>query len=622
MEMPNGFEVYTSAFQEGWRPDPRLTVSEWADKYRYLGDRAGHAAEKWHTDTTPFAREIMDSLGPRSPAKRVVLMKGSQIAGTESGNNWLGYIMHQAPGATLVLRPTVEEARRFSRQRLEPMIDTTPVLQTLIHPSRSREGGNTKLMKEFPGGVMFLIGSNSATGVKSMPIRYLFCDEIDEYPNDVDGQGDPIALAEKRLSGPSYNRRKVFLVSTPTIKGVSRIESEFLASDQRRYFVPCPHCGHYDYIRWENIKYDEDDAGEVIPESVMLVCVDCGALIEERHKMQMLPAGEWRPTATGDAETIGFHLSSLYSPLGWLPWAAAAAEFVRAKEDPTRLKTWVNTVLGETWELRGDSVDPDSLLARVERYEADVPTGVGILVASVDVQGDRLECAVKGYGASEESWLIAYTQFAGDPSRDEVWLDLDRFLLETFTHESGQQVPISCVTVDSGGNHTEQVYKFCVARLERRVFAIKGGTDRGKPLVGRATRNNRYRAPLFVLCVDTGKEAVYARLRIGSAGPGYCHLPDWIDPEYTAQLTAEKAVRKWKPNRGTVREWIKTRSRNEALDLEVYGLAALYILGPTVIRSLPERAHALAQPPPEGTDEDTSPPPAPRRSGWLDGWKG
>ena len=306
-----------------------------------------------------------------------------------------------------------------------------------------------------------------------------------------------------------------------------------------------------------------------------------------------------------------------------MPWSATVAEFLAAKEDPLRLKNWVNSVLGETWEERGETVDPESLLGRAERYEAEVPSGVGVLVASVDVQGDRLECAVKGYGAAEESWLIAFSQFHGDPGRDKVWHELDQFLQQKFTHQSGQRVPISCVTVDSGGHHSEQVYRFCRARIDRRVFAIRGGSEKGKPVVGRPTTNNRYRAKLFTLCVDTAKEIVFSRLRIGASGPGYCHLPEWIDEEYIAQLTAEKAIRKWIKNRGTVREWVKTRERNEALDLEVYCLAALYILGPTFVKSLPERAAALdCKTEAPVADEPASGTALQRRRGWIDGWRG
>ena len=617
MEMQSGAEIYGRAFGKGWLPEPRLSVSEWADEFRHMGTRAGRASLRWSTSTTPYLREIMDALGPRSPAKRVVFVAGSQIGKTETGNNWLGFLMDRSPGGILVVRPTVEEARRFSRQRLDPMIETTPALAGLVRPARSRDAGNTLLLKEFPGGVLMLTGSNSTTGLKSMPIRYLFADEIDEYPGDVDGQGDPISLAEKRLGGPTYSRRKVFLASTPTVKGLSRIEREFLASDQRRYFVACPDCGHFDWIRWENIRWEEGK-----PETAALACVACGTMIEERFKREMLPRGEWRATAGGNGETIGFHLSSLYSPLGWYPWSAAVDEFLDAKEDPMKLKTWINTVLGETWEERGESVEPDTLLERAEEYPAEVPAGVGILVAAVDVQDDRLEVAVKGYGAAEESWLIAYQQIFGDPGGEDIWLELDRFLLQTFQHESGREVPIACVAVDSGGHHTEEVYRFCVVRLKRRVFAIKGGGDTGKPLVGRPRKSNRYRANLFTLCVDTGKGTVYSRLKIAGPGPGFVHFPEWIDEEYIAQLCAEKAVRKWKKGRGTVREWIKIRERNEALDLEVYCLSALYILGPSVVRSLPERAAKLSSALSEEERGESAAPRRRRRGGWLDGFNG
>jgi len=238
-------------------------------------------------------------------------------------------------------------------------------------------------------------------------------------------------------------------------------------------------------------------------------------------------------------------------------------------------------------------------------------------------QGRAASIVLRAYGAGEESWLIAFSQFHGDPGREQVWLDLDRFLRQEFTHESGQKVPITCVTVDSGSHHSEQVYRFCKARVARRVFAVRGGAERGKPVVGRPSEHNRYRTKLFTLCVDTAKEIVFSRLRIGGPGPGYCHLPEWIDVEYVAQLTAEKAVRRWVKNRGTVREWIKTRERNEALDLEVYSLAALYILGPTFVRSLPERAAALARKSEAtGTAEPTPTSPPPRRRGWVDGWRG
>ena len=618
-----GHDVYLEGWRAGWAPEPRLSIADWSDEHVIIDARPGQAPTRFRSDTTPYTRDILEALSPYSRWKRVVLIFGTQLGKTQTGLNWLAAIMVNFPGAVLVLRPTVPDARDFSKQRLDPMISATAVLSQLVTKPRSRDGGNSLLAKDFAGGNLFLTGSNSATGIKSKPIRWLFCDEIDEYPGDVKGQGEPVYLAEKRLTGPQFQRRKILLVSTPTIKGRSRIEDTFEASDQHRYFVPCPHCEHMDWIRWANIRWDEGK-----PETAELFCEACGVFIEELCKTQMLARGEWRCVKhAGDGETIGFHLSSLYSPIGWFPWVKAAQEWIEAKENPMKLKGFVNTVLAETFEERWDKkqVKAEEILARAERYPASVPTGVGILVAAVDVQDTWLEVAVKDYGAGEESWLIALQQFQGDPGEDTLWLELDRFLQQTFTHESGQEIPISCVVIDCGGSFPQMVYRFTKARESRRVFAIRGGNERGKPIVPRPTRNNRYRAVLFTLCVDTAKETVLSRLAISAKGkPGYMHFPEWIELDYCKQLLAEKPMWRWSKTKGSVREWIKVQDRNEAFDLEGYCLAALNILGPGLIQSLPEKADELAQKvesQPAPADE-RPPPPQHRRPGWVDGWRG
>jgi phage terminase large subunit GpA-like protein len=600
-------------------------VSAWADEHRFLSSTASSEPGRWRTLRTPYLREIMDTLSPSHPAERVVVMSGAQIGKTECGNNWIGYVIHHSPGPMLMVQPTVEVAKRVSKQRIAPMIEATPVLRERVAESRSRDSGNTVQVKEFEGGLLIITGANSGAGLRSMPIRFLFMDEIDEYPGDVDGQGDPVALAEKRTA--TFSRRKVLLTSTPTIKGLSRIEREFQESDQRRYYLPCPRCGHLDYLTWRGPEHHRIEWNEGSPETAHMVCGGCGERVGEGQKTEMLLRGEWRPAAVGDGHTAGFHLSALYSPLGWKSWAKCATEFLRAKEDPFRLKTWVNTVLGETWEERGDSVAAGSLAARLERYSAEVPTGVGALVAAVDVQGDRLEAVVKGYGAGEESWLIAFTQIHGDPALETVWAELDQFLAQEFEHQSGQKLLVGTTVVDSGGAHTEHVYRYAQSRLGRRVFPVKGGSLAGRPLVERPSIHNRYRVPLFVLCVDTGKDVVLSRLRISSPGPGFVHLPEWADEEYLAQLTAEKAIRKYVKGRGAVREWVKLRERNEALDLEVYALAALYIQGRAFIQSLADRALLLARPPaaPAGTAVDGDRSNLRRYvrrrpSGWVNQW--
>ena len=609
-------DIYLEAWGRGWAPDPALTVSEWADQNRILSPEVSPEPGPWRTDRVPYLREIQDCCSVMNPARRIVFMKASRIGATEGINNAIGYAIQHSPGPILFAQPTKDDARDESKTRLAPMIDASDALRDLVSDPRDRDSGNTTLLKEFPGGILRMVGANSKNAFRRVSARYVFLDEVDAYPADVQGEGDPVLLAEKRAG--NFPRRKIVITSTPTLKHFSRIEKAWLASDQRRYFVPCPFCGHFDWMRWENIRFDEKD-----PSSARLSCTSCLALIEERFKPMMLHRGEWRSTAESSGRTIGFHLSALYSPLGWKSWWDCISEFLEAKHEPQKLKVWVNTVLGETWEERADAVDAEGLAARLEKYAAEVPAGVGILVASVDVQGDRLEAQVKGYGAGEESWLIAYHQEHGDPGGDAVWLEMDKFLKQEFTHESGRKLKISCTTVDSGGHHTEKVYAFCRARLERRVFAIRGGNELGKPLVpARASSRNRYHAKLFTLCVDSGKETVLSRLIVGSPGPGYMHLPDFVDQEYLEQLTAEKAIRKWSKNRGMARVWVKIRERNEALDLEVYCLAALYILGQPVVRSLPERAAALNVPL-DAEAGEPAPEKAPqrRRGGWINSWR-
>lgn len=632
MALQRAETLVLNAYAAGWQPDPVLTVSEWADAHRQLGYTSPWPGG-WRTARTPYLREIMDCLSATNPARRVVFMKGSRVGATEAITNAIGYAIHHSPGPILFVEPTGEDAKDESKTRLAPMFEDTDALRDLVADPKSRDSGNTILRKEFPGGLLRLVGANSKNAFRRVAVRYLFLDEVDAYPADVQGEGDPLFLAEQRAS--TFQRRKIFITSTPTIKGFSRIEKEFLASDRRRYFIPCPECGHMDFLTWEGRDWlgsDDEihfriewDPGK--PKSVRAVCPSCAAKIPERFKPQLFAAGEWRPTAESQGETLGYHLSALYSPLGMKGWAECAAEFLMAKQDPSKLKPWVNTVVGEPWEERGTSIEAKTLAARREAYPAEVPNGVGILVASVDTQDTWLEAQVKGYGAGEESWLIAHTQVHGDPGLDSTWLQLDEFLTQEFTHQSGRKLKAMCTAVDSSGHHADDVYKFCRARLGRRVFAIRGGNEHGKPLVPeRPSNRNRYRAPVWTLCTDTAKDTIYSRLKVESSGPGYLHFPDWADDEYFEQLTAEKALRVYRKGRGSVRKWEPIRERNEALDLEVYCLAALYILGPGVVNSLAERAAALIKPPEEPSDGGAPPPQTPRarppRGGWMEGWRG
>lgn len=573
--------IYRDSFVAGLTPDPDLNVSQWADEYRFLSQKASAEPGRWRTDRTPYLREIMDCLSPHSPIQRVVFQAGAQVGKTETGNNWTGYVIDMAPGPMMLVQPTVDTAKRLSKQRLAPMIEETPRLKAKIADSRSRDSGNTMMVKEFPGGVMVVTGANSAVGLRSMPVRYLFLDEVDGYPADLDGEGDPVQLAERRTT--TFARRKVFMCSTPTVKEHSRIEREYLASDQRRFFVPCPHCGEYQWLKWAQIKWDDGD-----PTTTHYVCEHNGCVIEEHHKTDILSRGEWRPTATGDGRTAGFHLSSLYSPLGWKSWADIVAEFLAAKGDPPLLKTWVNTILGETWEDEiAAKIGAGDLLERVEFYPANVaPAGVLAVTCGIDVQDNRFAVTLTGWGRDEESWVISHQEIFGDLSKPDVWAQLTNVITTPVEHEVFEPLPILATCIDSGGHFTHEVYAFAREHRAHNVMAIKGQSQKNKPIIGRPTKvdlNVRRHtlkggAEVWPVGTDTAKATIYSRLKLNEPGPGFTHFHAELDPEYFQQLTAERLQTRYL--RGfPVREWVKKPgSRNEALDTFVYALAAMQSL--------------------------------------------
>lgn len=529
------------------------------------------------TDRAPYQREIMDALGDAT-VETVVIMSSAQIGKTEIVNNVVGYHIHLDPAPILLLQPTLEMAEAWSKDRFAPMLRDTRALHGLVRDPRSRDSGNTLLHKRFPGGHITMAGANSPASLASRPIRLVLCDEVDRYPASAGAEGDPVSLARKRST--TFWNRKQLLTSTPTIKGASRIEAAYEQSDQRRYQVPCPHCGEYQVLKWQQVRWHTDPEKEGDekhqPATAVYVCEANGCIITDADKPAMLKAGRWVAEAPFKG-TAGFHINELYSP--WVTFAQMVAEFLKAKKLPETLKTWVNTSLGETWEEAGETVDADILLQRKESWGDEAPEHAVVVTAGVDVQGDRIEIEVKGWGAGEESWSLDYKQFFGDPAQEQVWKELDTFLLRPIKSKTGLQLNIACTCIDSGGHHTQAVYEFCRSRAMRGVFAIKGMSQAGKPLVGRPSRNNRHKLRFYPLGVDTAKEVIFSRLRISEPGPGYFHFPLERDREYFLQLTGEKQVTRF--TKGAARrEWVKTRSRNEVLDCNVYALAALKLLSP------------------------------------------
>ncbi|MCZ8272004.1 MAG: phage terminase large subunit family protein [Beijerinckiaceae bacterium] len=589
-----GADELWRSWRDGLTPDPLLTVSEWADRHRFLSPRASAEPGRYRTDRTPYMRAIMDALSPSHPVRRIVFMKAAQVGATEAGNNWIGYVIHHAPGPMLSVQPTVELAKRFSRQRIEPLIAESPSLRERVKPSRARDAGNTVLSKEFPAGLLVITGANSAVGLRSMPARYLFLDEVDAYPPSADEEGDPVALAEARTRTFSW-RSKVFLASTPTIHGVSRIEREFEASDQQRFFVPCPHCQHRQWLRFERLRWDKGK-----PETAHYICDACDTPIEEHHKIAMLEDGEWRATAEAtDPGTIGFHLSALYSPVGWMSWAMIARMWETSQSSDEAKRSFKNSVLGETRIETGDAPDWLRIYERREDWQiGTVPSGGLFLTAGADVQKDRIEVSIWAWGRDLTSWLVDHIVIDGGPDNPECWSELGSLLDRTWPHAHGARLGLAKLGIDTG-YEAAAVYSWARAMGHAQVAPLKGveGFNRAAPIVGptfvdvteggkRLCRGAR----LWTVAVATFKSETYRYLRLarptdediltGARHPaGYVHLPRGLEAEWIKQLVAEQLI-SVKTRRGFQKlEWQKLRERNEVLDCRVYARAAAWIAG-------------------------------------------
>lgn len=547
------------------RPPPRQTVSEWADMFRRLSPEASATPGRWRTSAVEHMREAMDCIGQPS-VRRIVIMSASQMAKTELLLNTIGYYVHNDPAPMLLMQPTLEMAEAFSKDRLSPMVRDTSVLRERIADSRSRDSGNTIAHKTFPGGHITMVGANSPSSLASRPIRIVLQDEVDRYPVSAGAEGDPVTLAIKRAT--TFWNRVVIMTSTPTIAGNSRIEAAFLEGDQRRLWCPCPHCGERQTLKWSSVRWDSGR-----PETAAYVCEHCGALWSDLERIAAARAGEWRADAPFDG-VVSFHMPGLISP--FVALADGVREFLEAQGNPERLKTWTNTFLGETWEEKGDKLDVHELAGRDDfDLDDELPEGITALTAGIDVQGDRIEIEVVGWGDEHESWSIDYHVVRGDPSGPHIWADLAEYLKRTWIHPIFGELALRSACIDTG-YMTQQVYAF--VRLTHGCFAIKGiKGDEGKPVVGKPSRNNPAKIGVFPVGTMTAKELVLARLKSTRGEAGYCNFPIGRDIEFFRQMTAEMLIRRL--HRGfTKKEWVKTRPRNEAFDCRVYATVALEIL--------------------------------------------
>lgn len=597
---------------EAYATPPEMTVSEWADQYRMLSPEASAERGRWRTDRAPYQREIMDAVGdPR--VERVVVKSSAQVGKTEILLNTIGYYMDYDPAPMMYIQPTEGMAESFSKDRLSPMIRDCPVLAGKILDTSDKRKGNTTFHKSFPGGHITMIGANAPSKLASRPIRVLLLDEVDRFPASAGREGDPIALAVKRTT--TFWNRKILEVSTPTIKGESQIDKDFDKSTAEELEVACPQCGAYQEYAWEQLKFDHE-SGTDEAHVLGFVCKECGALSKEAAwKRQPIrwkakyPGRKWR----------GFHLNELASP--WKRWDEVVEDFLRAKHDgPQAMKVWHNTALGLSWEERGELDFDELLLRRRQMYNCLVPEQVLVLTAAVDVQDNRLEYEIVGWGAEKKSWGIQYGVIMGDPGQMETWTALDDVLFDTYTRADGQQLQVMTTCIDSGGHYGSEVFAYCRARESRRVWAIKGRGGAGEAFIKRPKSRHASGAWLFTIGVDVGKDTLHSRLKVQFPDhPGYCAFPmepgRGYDEAYFEGLTAERRVTHTQGGR-SVTKWEKRsdHARNEPWDLRNYNQAALEILNPNLAAMERRRLGEVEQP-------KTAPPtPRPRKTRNIEIW--
>ena len=561
------------------RPPEKVTPVEWAEDHVRIP--AGNALPGLvRMRNAPFQAEPLNMVA-RADCREITLMWSAQTGKTFVQLMAMGYFIDHDPQAQMMLQPSQGDLQTWLSAKFDPMIEHSDSLSSKVIAPRSRGGVNNQRMKQYPGGALMFAWSGSPKTMRGRSAPKIFADEIDGYERTI--EGDPIALIKKR-SATFGDSRLIFKTSTPTFKGASAIETSYLEGDRRRWFVDCPHCNHAQTLQWSNVQWTKDGAGEHLPESARYVCDGCGAAWSEAERIRAISTGRWiaeRPFA-GHAS---FHLPEMASLFIRLP--DLVHSFLKAKRD-NDMQTFVNVSLAETWDEAGAQHDPDLLYARRERYEARVPADCSVLVAGVDVQDDRLEASVWGFGGEDgaESWAITHEVLRGDPGQKELWQRLDEFLETEFEHESGARLRIAAAGIDSGGHYTTEVYKYCKARAGRRLYALKGSSQRGAPIVGRPTNRNAVGADLFAAGTDAAKELIFRRLAITDPQQkGYIHLPRGealIDAEFCAQLTAEKRITTYK-NGFPFLIYKKTRPRNEALDCLVYAMVTLEILRPNFV---------------------------------------
>ncbi|HZJ81621.1 MAG TPA: terminase gpA endonuclease subunit [Guyparkeria sp.] len=591
------------------RPRDLLTVSQWAERHRVL-KTGTNSPGPWRNNRTPYLTEIMDSLSEHSAVRQVTFAKSSGVGGSEVLFNWLGYIIHHVQNKdVMMVVPTIELRDRTFNPKLRKLFSESAAVGELVS-SKSRDKKNSADITEFAANSRIVkSGANSADSLRAEHLPYIVADELDAYPWDVGGEGDPVSLFENRQR--TYSRAKSYLVSTPTTAGESRITLQYERSDQRRYHVPCPECDEMQVLEFKHLQWRTDIAPGAdaerrpLVQSAWMVCPECGSQIDELHKSDMLDRGRWIPSRPHIKRHRGYHINALYAPAGLgLGWKDVAQKWLDSQGDSAELKAFYNTYLGEVYREPGDSIEDIPLINRLENYQrSDLP--LSLITAGVDVQKDRLEATVVGWGKGEECWILDHLILPGSPEGSEVWTEL---------HDQLRDLDTDLACVDAG-YLTDMVRQFVQPRAW--TWAVKGQAGMDRAFIDDERKRKqrlRYRRrkgiPIEPVGVDQGKAMIYHRLRMDAPGPGYIHFPDHgsCDEEYFAQLASEKLVARKRGYRLRY-EWVKTRPRNEALDCLIYAAAAMRLSQRSLGGKRETGQQAPAAPQPQKT-----PPTAPSRA--------
>lgn len=601
-------ELYARLARQYLAPPPRVDVAQWAGEYRKIAK--GSERGQWRNERTPYLVEPMQCASAFSPFERVVMMFATQLGKTEVLYNSAMQRIHTDPQDMMMVQPTLQDAQDHSGQRFLPTIQQTPIMQGLVAVHRSRDESSSWRARSIQGGfAIFFGGANSASSLASKPLGFAMADEVDKWPADVDNQGPPLALLEERMS--NFSRRKLIIASTPTIKGQSQIEAEYLASDRRKYHVPCPHCGERQVLVWgagreHGLQWLKTAAGDARPETAVYICMHCGATIEEHAKTDMLAGGIWVPEApgAGRGKRAGFWLNKLYSPLGWRSWASLVEKWETAQKSKKSglsgpLKEFINSSLAETWEEKGSGADSEVLRRRAEDYPTGIVPMRGLLLTmGVDTQPDRLEARVWAFGRGEESWLVERHVIYGDPNLDEgtpgsPWTRLTEIRRTPLQHAGGAQMLVEATCVDTGGHNTHAVYTYCRNHSHSHVLAIKGASQYGRPVLGKPSMldiNWRGKTmprgiKVWQVGTDTAKHLLYGRMRLTAAGPGYVHVPKALsETDEFEQMTAARLLPVVVNGKHAMRWLTPQGHREEAGDCMVYALAAACYLGVQTFR--------------------------------------